>query len=442
MKKALVLGLIAALGLGIAASAQTFAGSWSTDLYFDLNPDFDLYVLDSTVVATYTLPGWTFGSTTIFNEGGFADQYFVANGALGAFTFVSLLNFDITTPAFEQWLSGVKVDIAGIQAYGWFSLQPYATISVLGFTAAAGTATFKGEVAFNQVYGLLSNGLSFNVFSSILTEYLNVWDRLHGCATDATLYSDFFMTPVQTGGCICFSGAYIEVSFPFDCVGKLTLSTKFTLAGFSWFRVYAADIKLGVDWLWIDDFRIEYGVDYKSISRIDLDLGLGGVCFTPYIDFDMPADSYPNSGWALTGINLYALGLETSFGDVSLTWLTLFDVVEWEIGWDGSLYNIEYDAGSYCAAGYYIDQDFFAYDEYIKLAYNFDDDACCGTFGFEITSWFDIGSSIDALFGMFETEAEFKVGIGANASVSFMLDVTTAPVNAVKYIGIGFDISF
>jgi hypothetical protein len=88
MKKALVLGLVAALGLGAGAFAQTLGGEWFAEVDFTfvagVLTTVDVY---STLDINYTVSGWTFGSSSsIDSTNGWYLQEFNIDGALGAFT--------------------------------------------------------------------------------------------------------------------------------------------------------------------------------------------------------------------------------------------------------------------------------------------------------------------------------------------------------------------
>ena len=96
LKKALVLTLVMVFGLGVMAwAAGPLSGTW--DATFTLDPSettfADYIVLSSGLTVDYTIGGWVFGSVSGFSSDGWDAQSFSAAGALGAFTFTGTMNF-------------------------------------------------------------------------------------------------------------------------------------------------------------------------------------------------------------------------------------------------------------------------------------------------------------------------------------------------------------
>ena len=76
MNKALVLSLAIVFGLGIAAFAGPISGSWTNAITID--PDQTPSVIadfSSELTIDYTVGGWTFGSTAIFNLDAFISEH-------------------------------------------------------------------------------------------------------------------------------------------------------------------------------------------------------------------------------------------------------------------------------------------------------------------------------------------------------------------------------
>ncbi|MCD6136270.1 hypothetical protein J7J63_06145, partial [Candidatus Bipolaricaulota bacterium] len=103
MKKALVLTLAFALGLGVAAFANApLSGSWCADI--SINPQSPAFTaFDNDITVDYTVGGWTFESVTGFSLTGWDTQEFTADGVLGAFTIGSDLVFNPGAASFTSW---------------------------------------------------------------------------------------------------------------------------------------------------------------------------------------------------------------------------------------------------------------------------------------------------------------------------------------------------
>jgi hypothetical protein len=124
MKRALVLSLIFAVGLGFAGFAQTLSGTWDTDIILDLTATAwpAGVAINSEITVDYTVGDWTFGSVTTIDDTGWLDQTFSAGGVLGAFSLTSALDLD---PAglFDEWVTTAAVSIAGVSFGAEFTLD-------------------------------------------------------------------------------------------------------------------------------------------------------------------------------------------------------------------------------------------------------------------------------------------------------------------------------
>jgi len=150
MKRALVLSLICALGLGFTGLAATLSGSWDTDVMIDpQQTNFnDAISLTSVLTVAYTVGDWTFTSVTDLDETGWTDQDFSVAGVLGAFSISSALDFDPVTPAFGSWNTDVSVSIAGVSFGVDFTLEDMDVTLILTGSGVAGDVTVGVEVTF------------------------------------------------------------------------------------------------------------------------------------------------------------------------------------------------------------------------------------------------------------------------------------------------------
>ena len=166
MKKALVMTFVLVLGFGLFAWAQTWEGTWDTDItvYPSVAEFSDFIGFDSDLTVTYSIGGWDFSMDADFTEAGMDGLDFGANGVIGAFTFDIDMDFepmyltDVTTaytsllnlttaekaaaclqtdswkyasktvtntyvPAFDDLTASVDVSIAGVSIGALFFLE-------------------------------------------------------------------------------------------------------------------------------------------------------------------------------------------------------------------------------------------------------------------------------------------------------------------------------
>lgn len=436
MKKALVLALVCAFGLSAGAFAGPLTGFWNTNIVLDLNP-FDLDSFSSVLGIDYTVSGWSLGMTTVFVDIGLIDLYFEASGQLGAFTIGSYLNFD-PAKLFQQWLTGVKVNIAGVSLYGFFDLAQCSTQTptlvgsgwLFGVEGGAGDFTFRGEAYFNLAASLIGGGYTFDDVVGGFADFAYAFDPIHGC-TSITVAEDAFALET-CGDCLCFSGVDIEIGFPFACVDSVLLDVSFTDDGFQYFKLMLNDIYLSTDWLYIDDFDITWSMALKTVT-VDLKLQITQACLTPYFGILNPAGGIgSSSGIAIDQIELYALGLTYSFNGVTFKSMTLLDTTNYSLTWGGTPVRKALCGtanGSYCCT---------TYDELVEIIV--DSDACCGgAFSFDVKNWFDVGNAGAGIFGWTETSVDFSIGIGSNFAITMMLDIDIA---GAQLWGMGFNVSW
>jgi hypothetical protein len=151
MKRALVLSLIFALGLGFAGLAAELSGSWDTDVTIDPQQvSFaDAITLTSVLTVNYTIGDWTFGSVTTLNEDGWVDQTFSAGGVLGAFALTSALDLD-PDALFDEWVTTAAVSIAGVSFGAEFTLDGTDAWLTLTAGGVAGDVTIDVEINFGD----------------------------------------------------------------------------------------------------------------------------------------------------------------------------------------------------------------------------------------------------------------------------------------------------
>jgi len=264
MKKALVLSLAAVLCLGFASFAQTLSGSWDTTI--TIIPAPVSLAIDSELIVTYAVSGWSFTSDTVIDENGWVAQSFDVSGSLGAFTIGSGLVFDPAAVAFDSWEVTGGLSLAGVTFDGTFTLEP-------------GVVTLEIEGS--------------------------------GSAGDVDVYVDLIL-----GGVDCsfdFSSLVIDISFPF-CCAEISSEIAFNCqTGFEYITFEATGIELpGMTWVTLDAL-LTFTVDEKTLV------------ITPSFDFGATAcfDIYLSDPAELFGdIEVVGLGLECEIGGVQFIGLS------------------------------------------------------------------------------------------------------------------------
>ena len=465
MKKALVISMLVVAGLGLAAFAGPFSGTWSTCIAFDMGADditfYDTCGFNSWLDLNFETCGWNFHSFSYFGQfttaglNGWLTQRFQASGSVGAFSGFSYLDF---TPGvgdaakFDQWLSGVDISIAGVELYAYFDVERYKYCDanddlvwtddvgsgwLAGVKGVAGDCTIQAEALFNlssyATFGEVDpwNGYSFGDFLAYAGSSAFAVNCLRGCAS-MTIADEAFHI-VQTDCCVCWTGAHVEVAFPFACVETVKLYANFSCDnGFDYFRVNLNDIDSGVccGWLLIDDIDIKWTVQTKSVAKIDIDFVVGDTCITPY--FDWNSDSFSgNSGYKITDLTLYAFSLDYNWNGLQFYSMTLLDTANYTLAWDGSVWQKNVAAmpsslesclwsGTYACTN--------DYDELFRICA--DADSCCGgMFSFCVDNWFDIDNKLSGIFGWMETEVKLSFGVGSGITLSTDFSVTATALN-------------
>jgi hypothetical protein len=261
MKKALVLSLAAVLGLGFASFAQTLSGSWDTSIIID--PAVPTVTIESELVVTYAVSGWSFTSTTAVDGTGWTDQAFEVVGALGAFSIGSSLVFDPVLVAFDSWEVTTGLSLAGVAIDGTFTLEPGVTTLVLEANGTAGSVNVGVDLTLGGV----------------------------DCSFD-------------------FSEVVITVDFPF-CCAEISSEIAFNCEeGFDYVSFAVDGIALpGISWVTLDAL-LTFTVDLKTLT------------LTPAFDFGATAcfDIYLSTPTEIFGnVTVDGIGLECEIGGVSFT---------------------------------------------------------------------------------------------------------------------------
>jgi hypothetical protein len=384
------------LGLGLVAFGQTLSGSWTTLITIDPQSQTQTFkYFDSEIVVEYALSGWTFGSLTVLDLGGWVDQEFSFGGALGAFTLGGTIDFDPGTLAdmFGYLLVDGGVSIAGVTfGFTWLLENQDVALELTG-SGTAGLVTIDVTIAFGDMD---------------VVPY-EEYDFLYG-------YLDDNPTGTGYGADVCdlpWNSIDIGVTFPF-CCADVTASVGFDCDGFSYACFQIDDIAFGnLPWLTLDAkvcfAREGDGPEYTYDKTFYLRPGfaLGDIaCFSVYSYWNWDGKNSA-TGWStgdniisIMDLDLTGVGVVCEIGGISFTGITYLKET-------GSKPGILYGTTWYEAYQVATTQD-----------------ACCGPFDFDLTFYF--GKTGLTLFELGEIIANISYDLGANFTFTTGLDVMMA----------------
>ena len=277
MRRVLIVGAVAVLGLAICGSAQSFGGSWQTKITLDPQQALftDAISFTSTVKADYTIGGWTFGSSTVVGDTGWTDQDLTVQGSLGAFSITGAVDLDPSIPLFQKLSATATGTIADVLFTTLLELYDGDAFLTLTASAAAGLLTVDASIAF-------------------------------GDDDDPDGVCDLDFSSVKIGVDFPFCCAEVESEITFSCIGfeKVTFSAqKIEIPGLPWVTL---------------DASLEFTLQTKSLTLTpNFDFSTG-IC----IDFYIAVSTFGNIGFE----SLYIDGvkLECDFGDVKFTGISFW----------------------------------------------------------------------------------------------------------------------
>jgi hypothetical protein len=268
-RRALVVGLALAVGLGLVVHAQVLSGSWETTAVAEISPiGLDI---DSEIIVDYSLETWSFASDTKLDETGWTSQSFVASGTLGEFAMTTQATFAPVAPVavFSQWTATGTVTYEGVTTIGTFTLTPGNIRAVLSLSGSIGDVSVGAVMTFGA------------------TTPVGVCDLL---------WQDVIMT----------------VRYPFGCVDVTSaLSVKTT--GFEKFTFAVYDIAIPpLSWVTLDAL-LTFTPEAKTLVLTpDFDFGMD-LCFEVYIGMGAGDDLL------LTDFTIDGVGLTCLVGGIEFT---------------------------------------------------------------------------------------------------------------------------
>ena len=394
MKRALVLGIVCALGLGVAAFADApLSGSWDMEICFGLQTGDVVFVtsFDSNIGIAYEVSGWTFSLTMSLDENGMDEIYFDVLGSLGAFTFASYLEFYPFPPAFMTWENGASITLAGVNLYALFALQNInesqtAPIIGAGWTVGGYGAVGDFTIAVESQFGLESTLADAQDGVAALVGGLTVLNN-----EDCTF---------------TFTALEIDATFPFACFEPMGVYLWFSCDnGFEEICFSLGTQDLGT-WFEISNIEICFTVQTKTVD-VSFALVLADtVCFIPYI-------SLVGTAPQIDGVSFDAFMIEWSWNGVTFLAGHIFAVGTY--GFSGTSLTTAVTAE---ATGI---------DEFFAIVA--EGDSCCGgLWSASLINYFnseDNGGSI-GIFDWVSTSGNLAFGIASNLSVTASVQFSTA----------------
>jgi len=387
MKKALVLAIVCAFGLGAGCFAQgALSGSWDASICLTLAPapaPITLSSFESNLVVDYTISGWTFESTSTFTDAGWVSQVFTVDGVLGAFTLGSELVFDPANAMFQYWSTDATVNIAGVA----LEFQTILVDTDPLFTDCAAVIVPAG---FGMAIGV-SGGAQDLTFAATLYINSHLIDLIPACSAAG----ETWLAPVAGCG-FAFTSVEFELTFPFCCIELVDVSLAFDCTGFGGITFCASDITFpNLPWL---NFDICLTFDDGPIGKVlvitpALDLG-DFACFTIY------ADLCEFEQGCFGGINIYGIGLECDFNGCTFSSLSYLDYPTHHIHaacttttyWESL--SISCGGDSCCGGAFSFDVAIYFTNDILITDNLFDVGAISASLAFGISSNFDLTSDI------------------------------------------------
>ncbi|MGB2982620.1 MAG: hypothetical protein WBC63_02030 [Candidatus Bipolaricaulia bacterium] len=273
MKRALVLGCVCVLALAVVGFPEGLSGEWNLDIELDTLAGNVQDYLDysSTLLVVYEIDGWEFSSNSTFDDTGWTDQSFSAEGALYVYEIGSRLDF-APGGLFEKLNFDVSFPLAGL---------------VLGMD-----------------FELKDRDVEFVIDAEGSTDLIDLELSVSFGGDD----NDFCDLP--------WSGVDVDVSLPF-CCGDFDVSIEFSCDGFeeACFDVSGVAIP-NLPWLSLNA-GVCFDMQSKSVTLTPVfDFGVD-VCFDLYITEVEDGGHGPNAVLVLGDFVISGIGLSCEIAGVS-----------------------------------------------------------------------------------------------------------------------------
>jgi len=415
MNKTLVAAALILSIVSFTLVAGPLSGTWEAALAIAPTP-FSFTELSSTFTVNYTVGGFTGTSNSEFVVAGFIWQGFGVTGTLGAFSVQGDLLFGVSTADFIYDQLIVTTSIAGID-FGLYWAQ--LSDAVLGGRADGSVLRMAGSIGDIDVESYFELGARVEDVDDDNFNGITIYHAATGA------HKHYTTNPLVVGQ--GFTGEKITVSgWSFGCVKDIATTLYMTDQGFDYIKFALTGIKTGIDWLNFD-VDLTFQLQTKTLVLTPT-LNLGeNTCIDAYAE--LLTD--PAAMTSISGIRVYGLGFESSFGNVTVKDLSVFDTGNYAITTEeyGSVIEEKADTLKY-------GHDFYP-DYWEMFSIEVTGDGCCGgTYTFLASTYFMNGG---VLFDWGMTHIEATMPVNTDLFLKTEVEVDTA---GVDHLGIGISVSW
>lgn len=433
-KKILLTGAVVLLLSGLTVlAASPFSGSWNTALALSPTP-FSLSGFSSLLTVDYTLGGITASSNSEAYLAGFIWQGFGLTGSLGTFNVEGEVLFGPSTGSFLYDQLIVTTSIAAIDL-GLYAAQ--LSGDVLGGPADGAVLRVAGTIGSLQIVNCFEMG------ARIKDATYHGITIVHTATGLSKTYTTNPLVPGQG-----FTGDKLTVSgWSFACLSDGSASLYMTDQGFDSLELDLTGLETGLSWLTVD-LALTFELQTKSVA-VTPALNLGeATCIVPYLALR------GDTANSINGIELYGLSASTTWGNVTLKDVTVFDSGQYGITTEAYGSRIE----SYADAAANGDQIYPDYWELFSIATSAS--GCCGgTVSFVVNTYFThnpfgqvsiagalpenrpmrIAPSFGGLFGWGMTHVEVSLPVNQSLVLTGLLEVS---ITGIDQFGAGVDFTW
>jgi len=414
---------MALFGLSLFAGSP-FSGSWTSEV--ELQPGTNAFKsLDSLFKVNYSFGSLVSASDSeVFLPGGFIWQGFGVTGKLGPLSVQADLLFGPSTNDFVYAQEIFSLSLVGVDLGVY-----WATLSgvVLGGPADGFALRVAGSAGSVKAVSVTEFG------ARIQDEDVDGITIVHATTGRRRSYLTNPLVRIETPPVYGDgrTGEKITVSgFASGCVENIATTVYLTEAGFDFFKITLAGIELGLSWLEFD-LTATFELQTKSVAMAPT-FHLGTTtCLVPYVEVltDAPDHTLYPPFTSFTGISLYGIGLEYSWGGVTVKDLTVFDTGRYAITTPEYGSVIE-EIAEALERGHDVTADTW---ELFSVEVSVD--GCCGGASrLLVNTYFQKGAG--GAFGWGMTYAEATAGISSGISLTANVELKTT---GLDHFGLGVE---
>ena len=398
--------LFLCVGFATVGAVGQVAGFTHSEVVIDIGaPGIDGLEFNCDLGFEGALDNWTLGGLINLEDTGLERLAFLARGSIGAFNIYSLYQveaLDGGTPIpddniLSAWDNAVWTTIVGADLWAFFSnvQEDWLGATLIGTGISIGAHAFAGDV---EICGEVTSNLS------PMLPYI-YWNGLEK-VVERNLACDLIQVLNPTSD---FGFELAEFAFDFPCrCADISSWISFSTQGFNGLAVEILDFASGLPGLTVEAFGIFFLPEEKfTVLELGLD-PVTGLCITPYVTLAFDALTTP------TGLQVDALELDYSIGDVSVVVSELLADDDYYIGVDCAIHEYPW-----------LSMDLAFPDECVDPVHGVEEaigievgqSGCCGGESFVgIYNYFDIDLS-DALFDWLGARVRTEFGLSTCLSV-------------------------